>query len=252
MDYILHPSPLRPGYLRSQRLNPSEPLTYSEKVYGTTFKPAAWPAAAAGNYYELLNEAADGKLLLEDGTSYLQLETSDSIAYSLIYLFSSLEPILYGGVATDTVTGSSVTGLALAFPVKFFKAGHRMTFEIYGKITANSINSSLSFTIKFPHTGSAATLSMPTTVGANKLSDWGLRLISSFGYDSNGNGTVTHTGSLTVTNSDATSGESTSLAVAVQNTLDYNTILYYLPTVSWTTQDAGNTVDFYSASLIVA
>jgi hypothetical protein len=249
IEFVINPSPIRADYLRSQRLNPSNYLSYTKKVYSTTFKPASWPAVSGGIFNDLLLEGAD-HLLLEDN-SVLYLEDSSSQRFSLIYLFRDLQPLIYGGVDIAKSSGSDLENLAIVFPMKFFIVGDVMVFEVRGQITANSTNSSLTFTVTFPDTATPATLSMPATVGANELADFVVAITSSFGADASGTGIVSHTGRMTVKNSGITSGESTTLLSTVQNTLDYNDVLYYLPQVEWTTQNAGNDVDFYSASLTV-
>jgi len=248
-EFDIMPSPVRPDYLRNQRLNPYSYLSYTKKFYVTTFKSAAWPSADAAVNNALLLE--DGfKLLLEDGSALL-LEESSAQSYSLIYLFRDSTPLLYGGVASGKSSGTDQLDLSLVFPSGFFRTGHIMTYEVCGKLTQNTINTSLSFTITFPDSGTPATISMPTTVDANSLSDWNLVVTSIFNFNTSSQGLVSHTGKLTVKNTTVTSGESTTLMATVQNTFDYDSVLYYKPQVNWTAVTANSTTEFYSASLMV-
>lgn len=250
MEHTFSPSPIRSEYVRQQQLEQARSIGIVRKYYATTAKPDAFPADEAGIFTDLAAE--DGSLLLQesDGAT-LRLESSSSSAISLIYLFSTLMPVTLGGVATGFSSGVETNDLSLVFPTGFFKVGDIMVFEVTGKITENAINSSIGFSLYFPDTGAVATIAMPTTVDANSLSDFVLRITSIFSYDASGNGVVSHSGELTVKNTTVASGESTSLLTTIQNTFDYESVLYYKPQMAWNTQSANSVVEFYTGSVTV-
>ena len=247
-EFEIVSSPRRPEYLRYQSLDQQTGLTINRKLYATTQKPASFPAEEAGIFDDLLLETGDF-LLLEDGSSHLVLEASSSSITSLIYLFSALNPVLYAGVSEGKSSGSDAEDLSLVFPKGFFSPGDVMVYQARGAITENAVNTSLAFTLTFPDTSTSTSVSMPQTVTLNALSDWTLDLKSVFGYNSSNQGTVQHTGVLTVANTDDASGQSTSLLAALENTFAYESILYYKPQVAWNTQNANSTVEFYNAVL---
>lgn len=247
-EFAIVSSPNRPEYLRSVRLDDQTGLTINRKLYATTQKPAAYPADEAGIFFDLLLESGDF-LLQEDGTSHLVLENSSSQITSLINIFKPLNPVLYAGISEGKSSGSDTEDLSIVFPGGFFNAGDVMVYQVRGKITENAANTSLTFTLTFPDTSTSTSVSMPQTVTVNGLTDWTLDITSLFGYDSSNQGTVQHTGRLTVGNIDATDGQSTQLLSAQENTFSYESILYYKPQVAWNTQNANSTVEFYNAVL---
>ena len=250
LEYQINPSPMRQEEIRAQQFDYLNSVTYGRKIYATTFKPDSFDSIAAGVFDDLLLESATDHLLQED-TSIVYLEESSSTKNSIVYLFSGQQSIYLAGSAEGKSSGSDLVDLSVVFKPGFFKAGDVLVFEANGKITANATNNSLKFTITFPDTGTEATVSMPSTITQDTLAEWKLVVNSSFGHDSSGNGTVSHSGRLTVINSTDARGESQHLMSTVLNTFDYNTTLYYKPQVEWLTTTATSTVDFYTAYMTV-
>ena len=248
MEFAIAPSPVRADYLRGQRLDDTAYLGLLRKIYVTTGKPAAWSADQAGVFNDLLLEGGD-HLLMEDGTSVLYLENSSSVTTSLLYLFQDNDPALFAGAALGKSAGSDVTDLSLVFPVNFFDAGNIVLFELSGAFTSNAANHYMTFTITFPDNGTAATVSTPSTVSADALGDFLIRFTSRVGYDTSGNAVVTHSGTLEVANTDAATGNTTTLFATTENSFTFSDVIYYKPQITWSTQDSNNVVQFYSASL---
>lgn len=249
IKFALAPTPTRAEDMIAQQFDIQDQLTLARKLYATTMKPDTYTALQGGLFFDLLLVNGTDKLLLVDGASNLRLASSSPSALSLIYAFDVGEPILYAGLALDNADGTDVSNEAIVFPKGFFRRGQKLSFTATGQITSNSTNVSLAFKLLFPHDGTEANVAMPTTVTADALGTWILELESQFGLDASGNGTVTHSGYLSVENTDETSGQSTALLETVLNTFDYQDVLYYLPQAIWSGTAADNDVDFHRATL---
>lgn len=253
LRYAIAETPARDEYIRQDGLDTINSMTYGRKVYGTTQSPTAFDAIAGGTFFDLLLESGTtDALLLESGTTdRLNLESSSSITTSLVYLMNTPTPVFFAGCASGKSSGSDQQDLSLVFKGDFFRPGDVMIYEANGTITENAANTSLAFTVTFPDTGTAVTVAMPTTVSQDALSDWKLRVISAFGFNSSGNGIVTHSGELQVANTDESNGISIIPIMSVTNTLNYGSVLYYKPQVAWNTQNSGSDSDFSSAYLTI-
>ena len=249
LEYALVESPFEQDYLGEQQIDTLNSTTYGHKIYATTAQPAAFGSVEAGVFSFRLLEDGVSNRLLEDGTNKRILEDSSSVIASLVHLLNENEPIVLAGAALGKSDegASELTDLSIVFKPNFFRPGQVLTYEVAGAVTENAANTSLEFTITFPDDGTAATVAMPATVGEDALSDWKLTVTSTFGFDANGNGVVSHTGSLVVANTDEASGQTTTLLTTVSNTFMYDEILYYKPQVAWSAQNANSTAELHSA-----
>ena len=251
-EFPIYPSPLRTGYLGSDELNPANRITYAARVYSATNKPAAWEAQATGttNYLALESVGTD-HLQVEGTTDVLLLESSSPTTQSIIYIFQNYSPSLLSGVSTGKSSGSDLVDLSVAFPKNYFDAGNLLTFQISGKFTANLANTYVTFTTTFPDSGTSSTVTTPSTVTQDALGDFELQIYTRLGYNTSNQGVATNTGRLTVANTDASTGESTSLITSVENTFSYEDVIYFKPQVQWSSASAGNSVSFYSVTLTI-
>lgn len=251
--YQLVPSPARSSYIRQQTLDPGNLFSYATKLYFAQ-SGANFPSSQNSVYNDLLLEQAPGTdhLLLEQapGTNVLYLENSSQLTSSLFYAFKDSEPVYYSGISYGNSQGNEVTYGALVFPPKFFRPGNLVRLEFSGNITSNSTDTGLTFTLTFPDTMTAATVTMPATVGAGDLGVFQLVVTTGISYDTDKAGLATHAGTLLTENSAATEGVSPSLVSYASNSFAFEDTLYYLFQYTWN-QDSGAEVTFNSLNVVL-
>lgn len=221
MEYKLAPSPIRASYLGSQKLNPSERLTYVKKIVRLIQIPTT----------PFSNNVAQ--------TSFFDIGDSDDFVF-------------FGGVSVARSATSLNT--ALLFPPNFFQLGDIMRGMITGVIGSNLVSADVRFGMLrlqenwgsgAPSTAESLILRTDLNVGENDLSDYFVEFYQQIRLDTNGNTEAAKFGRLTYTNANSIEGVSQQLSyIGSSNTVDLSTALATNFTVQWDTASASNSLNF--------